>query len=47
MEVIPYVAGTSEDIWHICRKFNLRVVFTSGWTLHSMLTKVKDIFTSW
>ena len=43
MEVIPYVAGTSEDIWHICRKFNLRVVFTSGWTLHSMLTKVKDI----
>ena len=25
-----------------CRKFNIRVVFKSGWTLRSMLTKVKD-----
>ena len=41
--VIPYVAGMSEDIRRICRKFNIRVVFKSGWTLCSMFTKVKDI----
>ena len=40
--VIPYVAGMSENIRRVCRKFNIRVVFKSGWTLHSMLTKVKD-----
>ena len=40
--VIPYVAGMSEDIRHVCRKFNIRVVFKSGQTLRSMLTKVKD-----
>ena len=40
--VIPYVAGMSEDIRRVCRKFNIRVVFKSGLTLHSMLTKVKD-----
>ena len=40
--VIPYVAGMSEDIRHVCRKFNIRVVFKSGRTLCSMLTKVKD-----
>ena len=40
--VIPYVAGMSEDIRRVCRKFNIRVVFKSGWTLRSMLTKVKD-----
>ena len=40
--VIPYVAGMSEDIMHICRKFNIRVVFKSRQTLRSMLTKVKD-----
>ena len=32
----------SEDIRHVCRKFNIRVVLKSGWTLRSMLTKVKD-----
>ena len=26
----------------VCRKINIRVVFKSGWTLRSMLTKVKD-----
>ena len=41
--VIPYVAGMSEDIRHICRKFNIRVLFKSGRTLRSMLTKVNDI----
>ena len=40
--VIPYVAGMSEDIRRVCRRFNIRVVFKSGWTLCSMLTKVKD-----
>ena len=40
--VIPYVAGRSEDIRRVCRKFNVRVVFKSGRTLRSMLTKVKD-----
>ena len=40
--VIPYVAGMSEDIKHVCRKFNIRVVFKSGRTLCSMLTMVKD-----
>ena len=28
--VIPYVAGMSEDIRCVCRKFNIRVVFKSG-----------------
>ena len=40
--MIPYVAGMSEDIRHVCRKFNIRVVFKSRRTLRSMLTKVKD-----
>ena len=40
--VIPYVTGMSEDIRLVCSKFNIRVVFKSGRTLHSMLTKVKD-----
>ena len=38
--MIPYVVGMSEDIRHICRKFNIRVVFKTGKTLRSMLTKV-------
>ena len=32
----------NEDIRHVCRKFNIRVIFKSRRTLHSMLTKVKD-----
>jgi len=40
--VIPYMAGMSEDIRRVCRKFNIRVVFKSGRTLRSKLTKVKD-----
>ena len=40
--VILCVAGAHEDIRHICRKFNIRVVFKSRQTLHSMLTMVKD-----
>ena len=40
--VITYVAGMSEDIRRVCRKFNIRVVFKSRRTLRSMLTKVKE-----
>ena len=44
--VIPYVAGISEDIRHVCRGFKIRIVFKSERTLHSMLTKVKDTLRS-
>ena len=37
--VIPYVAGMSEDIRCVCRKFNIRVVFKSGRTLYIGETK--------
>ena len=40
--VIPYVARMSEDISCVCRKFNIRVVFKSRWTLRSVLTNFKD-----
>ena len=36
---IPYVAGMSEDIRCVCRKFNIRVVFKSGRTLYIGETK--------
>ena len=39
---IPYVSGLSEDIRRICRRFDIRVVFRSGPTLRSQLTKLKD-----
>ena len=41
--VIPYIAGLSEDIRHVCREFNIRVVSKSGQTLRLMLSKVKDM----
>ena len=40
--VILCVAGMCEDVRCVCRKFNIRVVFKSRWTLRSMLTTVKD-----
>ena len=40
--VIPCVAGMSEDVRHVCRTFNIRVVFKFRRTLCSMLTMVKD-----
>ena len=40
--MLSYVAGVSEDIRRPCRKFDMKVVFRSGRTLRSMLTKVKD-----
>ena len=39
---LPYVAGVSEWIMKLCKNFNIRAVFKSGPTLHSLLTKVKD-----
>ena len=42
LAVIPYISGISEWIRKACEKYNLKVVFKSGPTLHSLLTKVKD-----
>ena len=39
---IPYVSGVSERIRKACEKFGLKVVFKSGPTLRSLLTRVKD-----
>ena len=40
--VIPYVAGVSEDIRHVCGKFEVKVIFRSRQTFCSILTRVKD-----
>ena len=40
--IIPYVAGVSERIQGACRRHNIKLVFKSGPTLCSVLTKVKD-----
>ena len=40
--MLPYVADISERIRKACRSYNIRVVFRSGPTFRSMLTKVKD-----
>ena len=40
--MLPYVAGVSERIRKACRNYNIKVVFMSGPTFRSMLTKVKD-----
>ena len=37
-----YVSGVSERIRKACEKYNLKVVFKSRPTLHSLLTKVKN-----
>ena len=39
--MLPYTEGVSEDVTWVCRKFGMEVVFRSGQSLHSMLTKVK------
>ena len=41
--MISYVAGVSEDIRCVCRKFDMKVTFKSRQTLCLMLTKVKYI----
>ena len=40
--MLPYVADISERIRKVCRRYNIRVVFSSSPTFWSMLTKVKD-----
>ena len=40
--IIPYVKGLSEEIRRVCRKFDIKVVFRSGVSLKSKLSKVKD-----
>ena len=40
LAVILYVSGVSERIRKACEKYNLKVVFKSGPTLCSLLTKV-------
>lgn len=39
--IIPYVAGLSEDIRCVCRKFGVKVTFRTEMTLKSQLTEVK------
>ena len=43
--MLLYMEGVSEDIRWACRKFGIKVVFRSGWSLCFMLTKVKDTLT--
>ena len=38
----PYTEGVSEDVRRVCMKFGVKVIFRSGHSLRSMLTKVKD-----
>ena len=40
--MLPYVAGISEDVRRVCRRFGRKVIFKSGISLRSVLTKVKD-----
>ena len=40
--MLPYTEGVSEDVRQVCRKFGMKVVFRSGQSFHSILTKVKD-----
>ena len=40
--MLPYVSGVSEDIRRVCSRYNLRVIFKSGQTLRTILTRVKD-----
>ena len=42
LAVNPYVSGVSEQIRKACEKYNFKVVFKSGLTLRSLLTKVKN-----
>ena len=43
--MLPYTEGVSGDVRQVYRKFGMKVVFRSGQSLHSMLTKVKDPLT--
>ena len=39
---ISYVAGLSEDVKQVCRRYNTQTVFRLAPTLHGQLTRVKD-----
>ena len=38
-----YVSGLSEDVRRVCRKFDIRTVFSIISTLRQQLTRVKDV----
>ena len=42
MVMLPYTAGVSEDIRRVCKKYGMKVIFRSGLSLCSVLTRVKD-----
>ena len=39
---IPYVSGVGEDLRRVCRRYDIRTVFTTISTLRRELTRVKD-----
>ena len=39
---LPYIVGVSERIRRVCEDFNIRMMFKSGPTFRSLLTKVND-----
>lgn len=41
--ILPCVASIIERIRKVCRSFNLEIIFKSGPTLRSILTRVKDL----
>lgn len=43
MVVLLYTAGISEYIRRVSRKYGMRVIFKSGLSLLSVVTKVKDV----
>ena len=40
--MLPYTEGVSEVVKWVCGKFGMNVIFRSGQSLCSMLTKVQD-----
>ena len=42
MVVVPYMAGLSEGIRRVCRRFGIRTVFRSSTTLQNQFTRVKE-----
>ena len=44
MVVVPYVAGLSEDIRRVCRRFDIRMVFRSSTTLRNQKLPVNLVW---
>ena len=40
---VPYVSGLSDDLRRICRRYDIRTVFTTISTLPPQFTRVKDV----